>query len=352
MCRTVLRITQSVHTMLGRPPIQKRRNGNRRRTLWSLRVNRAKLFVCTKLASADRTFFGPWFHRACDKRITRLLSYIHHTGNCRQYCHVGIEASDWKKSLFQNADFARDLYIMRSLVQFRKPSFCANFMDMHETDSRVTLPHISWGDFFGRWPENGRITWFFHSGILWLAFQNSHVRPARRNPSLQLKPKTFKSAQESIDYVPPNVDRICTWVKKVWSCANQTLNNSKQCLRIQWNFIVAKSGTQNPGKKIPVGQPIGQWLRTEVRVFSDRFVCGKQQGLSESDMDDKSIWNVGLVDMRGHLRYHGQTGASSIGTFLQATPRSKSREKFRLSWDPLDFRDRIIFMPMFNDIEY
>ena len=27
--------------------------------------------------------------RACDKRLNRLISYIHHTCECRQRCHVG-----------------------------------------------------------------------------------------------------------------------------------------------------------------------------------------------------------------------------------------------------------------------
>ena len=27
--------------------------------------------------------------KACDKRLNRLISYIHHTSECRQYCHVG-----------------------------------------------------------------------------------------------------------------------------------------------------------------------------------------------------------------------------------------------------------------------
>ena len=27
--------------------------------------------------------------RACDKRFARLISYIHHTSDCRPYCHVG-----------------------------------------------------------------------------------------------------------------------------------------------------------------------------------------------------------------------------------------------------------------------
>ena len=39
--------------------------------------------------------------KACDKRLNRLISYIHHTCECKQYCYVGNAAKD--------SDFAGDL---------------------------------------------------------------------------------------------------------------------------------------------------------------------------------------------------------------------------------------------------
>ena len=47
--------------------------------------------------------------RACDKRLNRLISYIHHTCEYRQYCHVGDTASQCRLGLFQDSDFAGDL---------------------------------------------------------------------------------------------------------------------------------------------------------------------------------------------------------------------------------------------------
>ena len=47
--------------------------------------------------------------RACDKRLIRLLSYIHHTCEYRQYCHVGNTAKQCRLGLFQDSDFAGDL---------------------------------------------------------------------------------------------------------------------------------------------------------------------------------------------------------------------------------------------------
>ena len=47
--------------------------------------------------------------KACDKRLNRLISYIHHTCEYKQYCHVGNTAKQCRLGLFQGSDFARDL---------------------------------------------------------------------------------------------------------------------------------------------------------------------------------------------------------------------------------------------------
>ena len=47
--------------------------------------------------------------KACDKRLNRLISYIHHTCEYKQYCHVGNTAKQCRLELFQDSDFARDL---------------------------------------------------------------------------------------------------------------------------------------------------------------------------------------------------------------------------------------------------
>ena len=44
--------------------------------------------------------------RACDKRLSRLISYIHHTNDHRPYCHVGNTAQHCRLGLFQDSDFA------------------------------------------------------------------------------------------------------------------------------------------------------------------------------------------------------------------------------------------------------
>ena len=47
--------------------------------------------------------------KACDKRLSRLISYIHHTCEYTQYCCVGNIAKQCSLGLFQDSDFAGDL---------------------------------------------------------------------------------------------------------------------------------------------------------------------------------------------------------------------------------------------------
>ena len=47
--------------------------------------------------------------QACDRRLARLISHIHHTNDFRQYCHVGNTAQHCRLGLFQDSDFAEDL---------------------------------------------------------------------------------------------------------------------------------------------------------------------------------------------------------------------------------------------------
>ena len=47
--------------------------------------------------------------KACDKRLIRLISCIHHTCDYKQYCYVGNTAKQCRLGLFQDSDFAGDL---------------------------------------------------------------------------------------------------------------------------------------------------------------------------------------------------------------------------------------------------
>ena len=47
--------------------------------------------------------------RACEKRLARLISYIHHTCEFKQFYHDGNTAQQCRLGLFQDSDFAGDL---------------------------------------------------------------------------------------------------------------------------------------------------------------------------------------------------------------------------------------------------
>ena len=47
--------------------------------------------------------------KVCDKRLSRLISYIHHTCEYKQYCLVGNTAKQCRLGLFHDSDFAGDL---------------------------------------------------------------------------------------------------------------------------------------------------------------------------------------------------------------------------------------------------
>ena len=47
--------------------------------------------------------------KACDKRLNRLISHVHHTCEYRQYCHVGNTAKQCRLGPFHDSDFAGDL---------------------------------------------------------------------------------------------------------------------------------------------------------------------------------------------------------------------------------------------------
>ena len=54
------------------------------------------------------------WNKACDRRLNRLISYIHHTSEYKQYCHVGNTAKQCRLGLFQDSDFAGDLENLKS----------------------------------------------------------------------------------------------------------------------------------------------------------------------------------------------------------------------------------------------
>ena len=108
--QTYSTITQSRNSMCWRPPIQRRRIEIRGRIVRSMAL---KLFwnAFSWLVLVGPIFYGMWTNLLV--RSTNvwhvLISYIHHTSESRQHCHVGNTAHRCKFGLLQDSDLARDL---------------------------------------------------------------------------------------------------------------------------------------------------------------------------------------------------------------------------------------------------
>ena len=55
--------------------------------------------------------------KACDKRLNRLISYIHHTCEYKQYCHVGNTAKQCRLGLFKTPILREILKILNPLLE-------------------------------------------------------------------------------------------------------------------------------------------------------------------------------------------------------------------------------------------
>ena len=66
--------------------------------------------------------------RVCDKRLARLISYIHHTSEFKQDCHVGNTTQQCKLGLFQDSWFCRRSCRLNNRAQ---EDFCSYLEVIH-----------------------------------------------------------------------------------------------------------------------------------------------------------------------------------------------------------------------------
>ena len=124
MCGTILWVSeqndsttlQSINSMHWWPSFQRRRIEIRGRIVKSMLSNCSEMLILG-------TYWKTWYSmvseklarsitkwtKACDKRLSRWISYIHHTCDYKQYYHVGNTAKQYRLELFQDSDFAGDL---------------------------------------------------------------------------------------------------------------------------------------------------------------------------------------------------------------------------------------------------
>ena len=100
--------------------------------------------------------------RACDKSLARMISYIHHTSEIEQYCHVRNVAQQCRLGLFQDSDFAGDLENSKSiseglLCMFGSHTFVPRgLLDVPETGISFTQFYRSQDYFSGCRSTDGR----------------------------------------------------------------------------------------------------------------------------------------------------------------------------------------------------
>ena len=79
--------------------------------------------ACTWHELVDQTFYGLSTNlqeqsqnglRACDRRLARLVSYIHHTNDYRQYCHVSSTVQHCRLGLFLDSDLINGAVVEES----------------------------------------------------------------------------------------------------------------------------------------------------------------------------------------------------------------------------------------------
>ena len=156
------------------PPLQRRRNeicwrivtcmlSNVLKCLYLARIGRPDiLWSVNKLARSIKKWT-----RACDKRLNRWVSFIHHTCEYRQYCHVGNTAKQCRLGLLQDSHFAGDLerfeiHFWRNIVRFRKSYIRSKKLDVQETSCCFSQFNRIWNHLLGHWIE---IRSFACSGI-------------------------------------------------------------------------------------------------------------------------------------------------------------------------------------------
>ena len=181
--------------------------------LYSARVGRPDiLWSVNKFARA----FTKWT-KSCDKRLARLISYIHHTSEYRQCGHVWKHSTTMQTWIISRLWFCRrpwrlKINLRKNSVHFRKSHVCANKLDVQETDFSFTQFYRIWNHF-----SRCRFTHGRYSRSLWdLVVEVFHSVPNRTDglkreppgkPSAGVKPNMRNPIPiKNTNVIPTNID--------------------------------------------------------------------------------------------------------------------------------------------------
>ena len=111
-------LTQSFKPLFGWSPNQEKWTWISWRIIWRVLTDCLAMFVCEQDILWSVNNFArsvTKYTQACDRRLARLISYIHHASDYLQKCHVDSTAQHCRLGLFQDSDFAEDLEHSKSI---------------------------------------------------------------------------------------------------------------------------------------------------------------------------------------------------------------------------------------------
>ena len=107
VCGTILRTKQLNNCYkVSWPPIQRRRIENAGRMVRRMCTNLLEM----SYSSRNGRPYTMVSQQTCTSDLAHLISYIHRTSEYKQYSHVGNTAQQWRLELFQDSDFAGNLF--------------------------------------------------------------------------------------------------------------------------------------------------------------------------------------------------------------------------------------------------
>ena len=165
--------------------------------------------------------------RACDKRLNRLMSYIHHTCEYRQYYHVGNSVKQTgtvSRLRFCGRCWGLKIYFKWNIVRFWKSYNCSNKLDVQETNCCFSQFNRIWNHLVGHWTEIG---WFARSGTMGSncfcsrKYFSCYLRVMDANTtSLTIKSMRWKTLILFLQMSNPRVKKLCCMCLKTtkqWS---------------------------------------------------------------------------------------------------------------------------------------
>ena len=158
--------------------------------------------------------------RACDKRLARLISYIHHIFEFKQVCHVGNTAKQCRLGLCQDSDFGGDLEDSKStsggiLFIFGSHTFvpiswmCKKQTSVSHSSTEAGIKSLDAGlrmDGIPALTLSDFVIEVFHSVP---NRTDGPKRQPRRNPSAVVKPNMRNPIPiKHTNVIPTNIDHI------------------------------------------------------------------------------------------------------------------------------------------------